>query len=283
MSATDRPTDDGESRSSRSNDAADAQVSALQDEVDALRRSSPSRRGTCARSRSGSPTCRPTSRRSPRRTSAWSRTLKEARDQIVALKEEVDRLAQPPAGFGVFLAAQRGRHRRHLHRRPQAARRRQPRRRGRRPAPRPGGHAQRGDERRRGAGVRERRRGRHAQGGARRRRARPGRRPHRRGEGRPPRRAAASTAATCGWATRCCSSRAPATSTSGSPSPRSRSSSSKRSPTSTTRRSAAWPRRSSRSATPSSCPTCTPTCSPSTSCARPRACCSTARPAAARR
>ncbi len=30
-------------------------------------------------------------------------TLREARDQIVALKEEVDRLAQPPSGFGVFL------------------------------------------------------------------------------------------------------------------------------------------------------------------------------------
>ncbi|HEX6918999.1 MAG TPA: proteasome ATPase [Actinomycetes bacterium] len=31
-------------------------------------------------------------------------TLREARDQIVALKEEVDRLAQPPAGFGVFIS-----------------------------------------------------------------------------------------------------------------------------------------------------------------------------------
>ena len=30
-------------------------------------------------------------------------TLKEARDQIVALKEEIDRLAQPPSGFGVVL------------------------------------------------------------------------------------------------------------------------------------------------------------------------------------
>lgn len=30
-------------------------------------------------------------------------TLREARDQIVSLKEEIDRLAQPPAGFGVFL------------------------------------------------------------------------------------------------------------------------------------------------------------------------------------
>ncbi|MBX6370828.1 MAG: proteasome ATPase [Acidothermus sp.] len=33
-------------------------------------------------------------------------TLKEARDQIVALREEVDRLAQPPSGYGIFL----GRH-----------------------------------------------------------------------------------------------------------------------------------------------------------------------------
>ena len=31
-------------------------------------------------------------------------TLREARDQIVSLKEEIDRLAQPPAGFGVFLS-----------------------------------------------------------------------------------------------------------------------------------------------------------------------------------
>jgi proteasome-associated ATPase len=32
-------------------------------------------------------------------------TLKEAREQIVALKEEVDRLAQPPSGYGSFLTA----------------------------------------------------------------------------------------------------------------------------------------------------------------------------------
>jgi proteasome-associated ATPase len=32
-------------------------------------------------------------------------TLREARDQIVALKEEVDRLTKPPSGFGVFLNA----------------------------------------------------------------------------------------------------------------------------------------------------------------------------------
>jgi proteasome-associated ATPase len=32
-----------------------------------------------------------------------AQTLREARDQIVTLKEEVDRLAQPPTGFGTFL------------------------------------------------------------------------------------------------------------------------------------------------------------------------------------
>ncbi len=30
-------------------------------------------------------------------------TLREARDQIVTLKEEIDRLAQPPSGYGVFI------------------------------------------------------------------------------------------------------------------------------------------------------------------------------------
>src|SRR4051812_18382462 len=32
-------------------------------------------------------------------------TLKEAREQILALKEEVDRLAQPPSGYGYFISA----------------------------------------------------------------------------------------------------------------------------------------------------------------------------------
>ncbi len=46
-----------------------------------------------------------------------------------------------------------------------------------------------------------------------------------------------------------------------------------------------WPDRADRrrSATPSSCPTCTRSCSRSTSSSRPRACCSTALPAVARR
>jgi proteasome-associated ATPase len=32
-------------------------------------------------------------------------TLRDARDQLVTLKEEIDRLAQPPSGYGVFLEA----------------------------------------------------------------------------------------------------------------------------------------------------------------------------------
>ncbi|ABD11992.1 hypothetical protein ThrDRAFT_01807 [Frankia casuarinae] len=32
-------------------------------------------------------------------------TLREARDQIVTLKEEVDRLAQPPSGYGIFVSS----------------------------------------------------------------------------------------------------------------------------------------------------------------------------------
>src|SRR3954466_1391919 len=30
-------------------------------------------------------------------------TLREAREQLVTLKEEVDRLGQPPSGYGIFL------------------------------------------------------------------------------------------------------------------------------------------------------------------------------------
>ena len=37
------------------------------------------------------------------RNEKLTETLKEARAQLVALREEVDRLAQPPSGYGVFL------------------------------------------------------------------------------------------------------------------------------------------------------------------------------------
>ncbi len=39
------------------------------------------------------------------RNARLTTTLHEARDQIVAMKEEIDRLAQPPSGYGVFLEA----------------------------------------------------------------------------------------------------------------------------------------------------------------------------------
>ena len=103
MSATDRPTDDGKRRSSRSNDAADAQLGALQDEVEALRRrvtESPRHlRALEERIADLQTNLAAVTTQNERLVS----TLKEARDQIVTLKEEVDRLAQPPAGFGVFL------------------------------------------------------------------------------------------------------------------------------------------------------------------------------------
>jgi proteasome-associated ATPase len=37
------------------------------------------------------------------RNERLAETLRDARDQLVALKEEIDRLAQPPSGYGVFL------------------------------------------------------------------------------------------------------------------------------------------------------------------------------------
>jgi len=39
------------------------------------------------------------------RNEKLTETLKEARSQLVALREEVDRLAQPPSGYGIFLTA----------------------------------------------------------------------------------------------------------------------------------------------------------------------------------
>ena len=206
-----------------------------------------------------------------RQNERLAQTLREARDQIITLKEEVDRLAQPPAGFGTFLAAQRGRLHRRLHRRPQAA----------------------GATSARPSTLDELQRGQEvmlnealnvvaaldfeevgevvmlkemlADGDA-----RPGDRQRRRGARRPPRRAAARRSRSAP-ATRCCSTPAPATST-------------RRCPKSEVeelvleevpdidyaddRRARAA--RSSRSATPSSCPTCTPTCSRSTSSSRPK-------------
>jgi proteasome-associated ATPase len=104
VSSTDRPEGDGRRRSSRSSSDQDPQVSALRDEVDALRqrltesprhlRALEERVADLQANLAGVTT----------QNDRLVATLKEARDQIVTLKEEVDRLAQPPAGFGVFIS-----------------------------------------------------------------------------------------------------------------------------------------------------------------------------------
>ena len=108
-------------------------------------------------------------------------TLREARDQIVTLKAEVDRLAQPPSGYGVFLELNddgtvdiftAGRKMRvAVHPEIESADL----------LPGQRGRAQRGAQRRGHPRLRAARRGRDAQGAARGRRPCPGRRPRRRG------------------------------------------------------------------------------------------------------
>jgi proteasome-associated ATPase len=104
VSSTDRPEGDGRRRSSRSSSDQDPQVSALRDEVDALRQrltESPRHlRALEERVADLQANLAGVTTQNERLVS----TLKEARDQIVTLKEEVDRLAQPPAGFGVFIS-----------------------------------------------------------------------------------------------------------------------------------------------------------------------------------
>ncbi|MGA9716588.1 MAG: AAA family ATPase, partial [Aeromicrobium sp.] len=71
----------------------------LRAEVEHLRRRLSGESSTDARLRDLEARLSATTTQNDRLTS----TLREARDQIVGLKEEVDRLAQPPTGFGTFL------------------------------------------------------------------------------------------------------------------------------------------------------------------------------------
>ncbi len=100
------PTSGGEGRAGASRRPHDLtqQVAALQEEVDALRRrltESP-RHVRALEDRVADLQANLSSVTT--QNDRLVTTLKEARDQIIALKEEVDRLAQPPAGFGVFIA-----------------------------------------------------------------------------------------------------------------------------------------------------------------------------------
>ncbi len=104
MSSTDRPGESSRRGAAGGTAGTDPQVSALQDEVDALRqRISESPRHLRAleeRVADMQANLAAVTTQNERLVM----TLKEARDQIVTLKEEVDRLAQPPAGFGTFIS-----------------------------------------------------------------------------------------------------------------------------------------------------------------------------------
>jgi proteasome-associated ATPase len=79
--------------------SAEQELGYLRAEVEHLRRRLGSEGSTDARLSDLEARLSATSSQNERLTS----TLREARDQIVTLKEEVDRLAQPPTGFGTFL------------------------------------------------------------------------------------------------------------------------------------------------------------------------------------
>ncbi len=81
-----------------------AQVRALSDEVDRLRERVASHPHDIAMLERRLADARSDARTTAANNERLAATLREARDQIVSLKSEVDRLAQPPASFGVFLA-----------------------------------------------------------------------------------------------------------------------------------------------------------------------------------
>jgi proteasome-associated ATPase len=98
--STDRPRRDA----ARENSEQSAQISFLEQEVAALRRrlaDSPRQARALEDRLADTEAQLATVTAQNDRLAA---TLREARDQIVALKEEIDRLAQPPAGFGIFLS-----------------------------------------------------------------------------------------------------------------------------------------------------------------------------------
>src|SRR5919107_3697421 len=81
-----------------------AQVNALSDELSRLRERLASHPHDLAVLERRLADARQDARTTAANNERLASTLREARDQIVSLKTEVDRLAQPPASFGVFLA-----------------------------------------------------------------------------------------------------------------------------------------------------------------------------------
>ena len=115
------------------------------------------------------------------RNSKLMDTLKEARQQLLALREEVDRLGQPPSGYGVLLGDPRRRHRRRVHLRSQDAADVLAEHRGEVAEAGPDRPPERGADRRRGRQLRGGRRDQHAARDPVRRTPRARRRPRRRG------------------------------------------------------------------------------------------------------
>ena len=83
-----------------------AQINALREELDRLRERVSSHPHDLAMLERRLADARSDARSSSANNERLASTLREARDQIVALKSEVDRLAQPPASFAVFLDSQ---------------------------------------------------------------------------------------------------------------------------------------------------------------------------------
>jgi proteasome-associated ATPase len=81
------------------------QIGALRDELDRLRDRVSSHPHDIAMLERRLADARSDARTTAANNERLAATLREARDQIVSLKNEVDRLAQPPASFAVFLAA----------------------------------------------------------------------------------------------------------------------------------------------------------------------------------
>ena len=102
---TDR--DDAHGNSRREAEVRDltAQVDFLQEEVQLLRRKLTEGPRHVRTLEDRLATAQATVARLTEQNDKLASTLREARTQIVALKEEIDRLAQPPSGYGVFLAA----------------------------------------------------------------------------------------------------------------------------------------------------------------------------------
>src|SRR3954452_24773946 len=98
------PAGAGHRPSGSDREALTAQVNALADEIERLRDRVASHPHNLAVLERRLADARQDARTTAANNERLAATLRAARDQIITLKAEVDRLAQPPATFGVFVA-----------------------------------------------------------------------------------------------------------------------------------------------------------------------------------